>query len=253
MSSIIKAAEILVAPGRSDVADGDGQPAPKPAGGSPPTMLARLLLNTAPLHAVATRRARHTLERAAAEAEAAKREAQAQRDAVLEEARREGYQAGQAEGREAGRAAAREEARQRLEALAALVDELARAREELAARYEEDIVELALAVAARIVRKESSLGADTVRELLRETLPRMGGAVKITITVHPDDMAAIEQDARQLASLAEGRAGVTWVTDEAVTRGGCVVETERGGVDASVETRVERIVESMLDVITSGA
>ena len=80
------------------------------------------------------------------------------------------------------------------------------APQELAARYEEDIVELALAVAARIVRKESSLGADTVRELLRETLPRMGGAGKITITVHPDDMAAIEQDARQLASLAR-RAG----------------------------------------------
>ncbi|MFS8582837.1 MAG: FliH/SctL family protein, partial [Limnochordales bacterium] len=171
---------------------------------------------------------------------------------VLEEARREGYQAGQAEGRRAGAEAVRAEAAARLDALAAVVNEVGRVRDELAARYEDDIVELALAVAARIVRRESAMGPDTVRTLLRETLPRTGGATNIKIVLHPEDLAVLEQDARQLASLTDGRAGVSWEADERVARGGCHVETERGGIDASVETRVRRIVEAMIGVITGG-
>ncbi|REJ32951.1 MAG: hypothetical protein DIU83_07480 [Bacillota bacterium] len=190
--------------------------------------------------------------RAAAEAEAVVEAAHAERAEVLEEARREGYQAGQAEGRRAGAEAVRAEAAARLDALAAVVNEVGRVRDELAARYEDDIVELALAVAARIVRRESALGPDTVRTLLRETLPRTGGATNIRIVLHPEDLAVLEQDARQLASLTDGRAGVSWEADERVARGGCHVETERGGIDASVETRVRRIVEAMIGVITGG-
>lgn len=251
MSSIIKAARIVAAPGRADVAAGPSGPSALPDGGAA-ARLARILLDTAPLHAEAARRARELVARAAAEAEAVVEAAHAERAEVLEEARREGYQAGQAEGRRAGAEAVRAEAAARLDALAAVVNEVGRVRDELAARYEDDIVELALAVAARIVRRESALGPDTVRTLLRETLPRTGGATNIKIVLHPEDLAVLEQDARQLASLTDGRAGVSWEADERVARGGCHVETERGGIDASVETRVRRIVEAMIGVITGG-
>lgn len=245
MSSVIKAADIVVAP--TPVRTVDETP-PTPVGVDHPALLARTLLNTAPLAAAAVRRARHITERAEKEAEAVR----AEREAVLEEARRRGYEAGREEGLEAGALAAREEARGRLESLGAIVAEMARARDEVAARYEDDIVDLALAVAARILRRESSLGADTVRELLRETLPRTGGTKNITITVHPNDLTALEQDAPQIAAMGDGRAKIHWAADEAITPGGCVVETERGGIDATVETRVARIVESLLGVMTDG-
>src|SRR5690606_2332130 len=89
--------------------------------------------------------------------------------------------------RRKGAGPVRGEAAARLDALAAVVNEVGRVRDELAARYEDDIVELALAVAARIVRRESALGPDTVRTLLRETLPRTGGATNIKIVLHPED------------------------------------------------------------------
>src|SRR5690606_16186526 len=182
LSSIIKAARIVAAPGRADAAAGPSGPSALPDGGAA-ARLARILLDTAPLHAEAARRAREPGARAPAEAAA------------------------------------------RLDALAAVVNEVGRVRDELAARYEDDIVELALAVAARIVRRESALGPDTVRTLLRETLPRTGGATNIRIVLHPEDLAVLEQDARQLASLTDGRAGVSWEADERVARGGCHVET----------------------------
>jgi len=250
LSSVIKAAHVVMA------TPGGPEPAAEPvgAGGEAvrmPALLARLWLSVAPLQAAAARRARAMVEQARREAEAIVAAAAAERDAVLEQARAQGWEAGRAEGFAAGAAQVRAEAEARLAALDQLVAELTRARDEAAARYEEDIVELALAVAARLVRKESSLGSETVRQLLREVLPRLNGVREITISVHPDDLAVLQDDLHALAARA-GRAQVRWEADPAVTRGGVFVQTDRGGVDATVETRVTRLVESLLEGIGHG-
>lgn len=251
MSSVIKAADVIAVPWPTRALVEDVAPDPSPEPGHC-ALLARLLLNVTPVQAAAVRLAEQTLEQAREEAAQIVATAESERDEMLEQARREGYEAGLAEGRDAGVASVREEARGRLEALRSIVEELGRARDDVAARCEGDIVELALAVAARIVRRESSLGVDTVRELLREALPRTGGTRQITVTVHPDDMAVLQEDVELFNFLTDGRARVSWVTDERLVSGGCMVETERGGIDGTVETRVTRIVESLLGVITDG-
>lgn len=254
MSSVIKAADIVAAPvewperGQPSAAAASAAP----VGVEPPALLARTLLDIAPLQAEAMRRASQIVEHARQQADDIVKGAHAAREAVLEEAHSEGYEVGRADGYEAGATAAQQEARARLEALASLLDELGRTRDEIAMRYEEDIVQLALAVAARIVRQESSLGPETVRELLRETLPRTGGTKKITVSIHPDDMEMLERDLHALEAMTDGRAQVEWVADSSISPGGCFVETERGGIDATVETRVSRIVDSLLDVMRRG-
>lgn len=219
---------------------------------STPSLLARTLLNTAPLHFISLRRAELVVEQAREDARAMVEAAQAERDAVIGQAQREGYEAGVVEGRNAGAEAVQEEARERLQLLRTIVDDLVSLRDQVAAEYEADIVELALAVAARIVRRESSLGADTVRELLRELLPRTAGTRHITVTVHPEDMSGLEDDVQALASLVDEGAHVSWATDDRLQRGGCFIETERGGIDGTVATRVARIVESLMDVMLGG-
>lgn len=250
MSSVIKAAQVVVArPTAQQSVHGlaavDAHVAPAPA------VIAKLWLSLAPLHEAALRRARECLERARQEAEAILAAAEDQRQAVLEQARSEGFESGHKQGYESGAAEARAEVEARLAALDAVVGELARARDAALAECEDDMVELALAVAARIVRRESSLGPDTVRELLRETLPRINGVSQVTISVHPDDLTALHDDLAALTALA-GRAQVRWEADASVRRGGCFIQTERGGVDATLETRVARLVESLLDVIGHG-
>lgn len=243
LSSVIKAAHITLA----------STPAPETNnGGVTAATLARTLLNSAPLQVAAVRRAERIVERSRAEAQAIVETAQQDRDSVIEQARREGYEAGLVEGRSAGRGAARVEAETRLQLLQTIVDELATTREQVAARHESDIAELALAVAARIVRRESPLGSDTVRELLEEMLPRTAGTQHVTITLHPEDMEELEDELGELASLTGGRAHLSWATDARVHRGGCIVDTERGGIDGTVRTRVARIVESLMDVIVGG-
>lgn len=243
MSSVIKAANVALA----------STPTTESSNGSvAPAATARTLLSLAPLQLVAVRRAERIVEQSREEARAIVETAQQDRESVLEQARREGYEAGLEEGRNAGREAVMVEAETRLQLLQAIVDELVTTREQVAARHELDIAELALAVAARIVRRESSLGADTVRELLGEILPRTAGTRHVTITLHPEDMEELEHELGELASLTDGRSHLSWATDERLHRGGCIVETERGGIDGTVRTRVARIVESLMDVIVGG-
>ncbi len=157
MSSVVKAADIVAAPvewperGQPSAAAASAAP----VGVEPPALLARTLLDIAPLQAEAMRRASQIVEHARQQADDIVQGAHAAREAVLEEAHSEGYEVGRADGYEAGATAAQQEARARLEALASLLDELGRTRDEIAMRYEEDIVQLALAVAARSYGKKA--------------------------------------------------------------------------------------------------
>lgn len=253
LSNVIKAGRVVVVrpPDTLEKASVEAAPVGGNSTATPAERAARTLLSVAPLLVEAQRRARQTVEEAREQADVIIQQAVSEKEAVLAQARSEGFEAGRAEGYQEGAAAARREAQARLEALAAMVDELAHARDAAAARHEEDIVELALAVAARIVRRESSLCPDTVRELLRETLPRLGGVKRITVSVHPEDLAALKSYLQELAARA-GRAEVKWEADPSIMRGGCYVQTDRGDIDATVETRVTRIVESLMEVIARG-
>ncbi|HEY8416578.1 MAG TPA: FliH/SctL family protein [Limnochordales bacterium] len=238
---------------RSVVMPGGGEP---PAGEAGFSVLlgrertaARWWLDTAPLRHVMQRRMRAQLEKAEREAAGIVAAARMEADAIRAQAREEGYQAGLAAGQEAGAQAARAELEQTLHALRAAVAELARAAAAAAERHEDEIVQLALAVVARLSRRTDVLGPETVRAVLREMLPRAAGTQEVTVRLHPEDLEALQGVTGELSGLVNGGTHVAWVADERVARGGCVVDTDRGQLDARVETRLGRLADSLWEVV----
>lgn len=169
-------------------------------------------------------------------------------EAMFEQARAEGRAEGRAHGHAEGFAAGHAEGLQkgqdetRLEAarLAALVGAMDEALDAMDGEVADEIVVLAIEVARQMVRHtlvdHPGAVAETVREALQQ-LPQN----QISIHLHPDDTHLVRESLGD--SLEYGHHRI--VEDESITRGGCRLQAAGSQIDASVETRWKRTLESL--------
>jgi type III secretion system HrpE/YscL family protein len=174
----------------------------------------------------ARERAREIL--AQAEKEAAALRAAALADA--QEARRRGL----AEGHEEG--------------LARATEVLARAhaeRDALLSGVDREVVDLALGAARKILGREVSERAAAV-EIVAQALAAVRRARQVRVRVSPEDALVLRAAEPILtARLAQG-AGFELLEDPGIARGGCIVETESGQVDARLESQLAALRRALL-------
>ena len=81
-----------------------------------------------------------------------------------------------------------------------------------------------------------SLVHETERQLHHLALERLGTTAPATIRLNPEDYTIVAQDAARW-----GGAPVTVIPDPSIPRGGCLVESEFGSVDATVERQFDEL------------
>ncbi len=173
-----------------------------------------------------------------AEAEAARRE----------DARAERVEAARAEGHAEGLAAGRAEIAPSVEALAAAARALGAEREAAAARTEQAAVELALQIAEKVVGAALEVRPELVVEVARGALRRLAEPQDSTLLVNPEDVEAVRAALEELG--AEHGAALNVRAERRVERGGCLVRTQAGEIDARIAGQLERagaVVRSELD------
>ncbi len=158
--------------------------------------------------------------------------ARAEADAIRAAAREEGFAAGLAEGRAELAGAARALG----EALAG-VEEL---RGCVADEVEEAAVALGLRIAEQALTGAVSAQPERVVDVVRGALRRLGERSRVTVLVHPDDLDAVREATADLMSGLGGIETCDVQAERRMTRGGAVVRTEEGEVDATLETKLER-------------
>jgi flagellar assembly protein FliH len=161
-------------------------------------------------------------------------EAQAQR--IRELARSEGHAEGLAHGRADGIA----ETRAAAQALGAALLELDERAEQLAHAVERDAVELALALAAKILAGALDVQPERILDTVAGALRRIADRRRITILVDPADLELVGAAVHELQTQAGGIELCEVQSDRRVRRGGAIVRTLESEVDATVQTQLER-------------
>jgi len=169
-------------------------------------------------------------------------------EAIEEQARQNGFEAGYAEGHEVGRQEAEKAARAKadkqlretvakLESLAGgLTDPLAEAADQL----EPELLALTVALARKVLGAELETRPERIEQVLHQTLAQLPGRhQEVRVHVHPDDRSLLEEYAQSLD------ARVHWVADTNLARGGCRVEAGAASVDASLERRLQQAVDAV--------
>jgi flagellar assembly protein FliH len=160
--------------------------------------------------------------------------------AVLE---RDAFAKGYAQGERAGVEAGNRRGDAMLRRLGETLEELASLRQTLLRQSERQLVQLALALARRIVRREIAADDELLTALARVALDRLGDAGQATIRLHPEDFARVATGGAQQWVASH----VAVVADTAVSRGGCLVESPFGFVDASIDAQFQELARALLD------
>lgn len=166
-------------------------------------------------------------------------DALARRAAIERDAFVKGYAQGEKAGLEAG--VKRTDAV--LRRLGETIDELAGLRRHILHHSEHQLVQLAIALARRIVRRELAADDELLEALARVALERLGEARPATIRLNPEDFARTSAGRLEQWTAAH----VSVVPDPAVSRGGCVVESPFGFIDAGIEAQLQELAGALLE------
>jgi flagellar assembly protein FliH len=163
-------------------------------------------------------------------------EAYAEADRIREQARAEGHAEGLAHGRAEGLA----ETRAAAQALGAALIDLHAKAEDLAHAVERDAVELALALAAKIVGGALEVQPQRVLDAVAGALRRIADRRRISVLVDPADLELVSAAVGELQARAGGIELCEVQADRRVRRGGAIVRTLESEVDVTIQTQLER-------------
>lgn len=150
-----------------------------------------------------------------------------------EEARRAGWEQGLSEGRQA----ARGELRLQADRLQHLIEQLAAPLAQAGQDVQDELVQLAMAIARQVVLRELGTQPEQIRDVVTQAIAALpSGNRHLRIHLHPEDAHLLTEhlDAHEVAS---------WkiIEDATLSRGGCLVDTGATRIDARLETRLNDI------------
>jgi flagellar assembly protein FliH len=177
------------------------------------------------------------LHQAQEEAERCLQAAHAQAAAITAEA----YRAGFKQGEEAAQEAMREPFSQTLASFQRAAEDILHLRAKVLRLAEEDVITLAFHVARKVIQQEALHNRQVLSTTLRCALDCLIERDNIVVRVSPADLQHALELQADLLNSCSGIKALTIQADAAIGRGGCVVESTFGEIDARLEAQIEEI------------
>ncbi|HTR67828.1 MAG TPA: FliH/SctL family protein [Terriglobales bacterium] len=113
-------------------------------------------------------------------------------------------------------------------------------------RTELEVVQLALAIASKILQREAEADPLLTPKLARGVLEKLHQSTGVRVRVHP---AEAEMWQNELAPHREGKAALEVLADEAVAAGNCILETELGRTEIGLSEQFKEIENGLFDLL----
>jgi flagellar assembly protein FliH len=185
------------------------------------------------------------LRRTLDEAEEIRANAVAEADAIRERSRSQGH----SEGHSAGYAEGLNKAAPMIDSFTSLVRKLSVARDEFYSNSENEMVELVMNVAEMALGNQIEKNPGLIRHVIKSAVLRLQAREEMIIRVNPMDLAEAEKARPDITKEVEDIEKVSFKGDPLVSRGGCILDTNMGSIDARVETQLGAMRESLLAAV----
>ena len=124
------------------------------------------------------------------------------------------------------------------EMMSSVLNSLRQAVLQVVRETENAMIALSLSVAQKLVGG-LPISAAMVEEVVRDALAQIEGTAQFTVRLHPADLALLQQSGSPLLADSDGAKEFRFLAATEVSRGGCLVQTQFGTVDARRETKIE--------------
>jgi flagellar assembly protein FliH len=180
------------------------------------------------------------LERLSIE-EKVEREALARMKDIQEAAYREAYRLGLDEGREKAFQEKTAELEEKFAHFETLLGSIERLKQELITFNETQIVHLIFYMAKRLLMSEVTERPELIIDVLKQAVEAAQSDENVTIRLSPSDFAFVQSIKDTLGKDFDSIKRAKVESSEDVQTGGCIVETNYGDVNASLEQRVKKL------------
>lgn len=187
------------------------------------------------------------IEDASADAEALIRDARERALALVDDAQRRVAQIeddargqGFEQGNSDGRAAVQAEMDEMLDTMRGLVEMARVERHKIIEGAEPEIVRLSVAVAERILNQHVALDSEAVLEMTKSAITRLVNRETVTVRVNPADIETMRRHRDKLMSINDID-NMRIIEDQRVDRGGVLIETDAGNIDAKISTQLREV------------
>lgn len=166
-------------------------------------------------------------------------------EGLRERAYQEGFQKGYEDGYREGREAALRGVQEVLSRLQGILKELEAFRAKALEGLKEEVLELSMAIARKVIRRELELAPSSLLEVVKEAIRRVTEDDVIRVHVSPEDLELVRRHRDEILKDLGDSTKLIFYPDPEVSPGGCFVETEFAEVDARIETQLEAILEGL--------
>lgn len=128
------------------------------------------------------------------------------------------------------------------ERLVETIEKLSNLSAEIVSHAESDLVELALQIAKKIVRREVTIDREIALTLVRISLAKLNQRTAVQIHLNPEDLSHIQKHLNDL----DFRGTVELKEDLSIEPGGCLIQTETGDIDGRIESQFDEIAFGLL-------
>ena len=156
----------------------------------------------------------------------------------------EGVKKGVKEGQTAGFEQATKKLEPLLDGLQQALMQLGNLRQNTYLIIEQEVVELALAIARKIICREIEVDKEIVVCVARKALSKVEDPGNVKIKMNPTDVQFVNQTKYKLSEMIGNIDNVTIEPGENIRSGGCVIETNLGEIDARIEKQLQAVEES---------
>jgi len=169
-------------------------------------------------------------------------------NAVVTDETAEREKAAYERGRHEGEIALREQLIAQRNEMAALLNgvigSLQKTVPQLVHETETALIQLALESAQKIVAG-LPVNSKLVESVVREALQQVEDTAEVVIQLHPDDLALLQKHKSDVLKPAPNSKPLQFSSSPDVTRGGCLLRTRFGIIDARRETKLDQLREAL--------
>lgn len=184
------------------------------------------------------------IEDAKLEAERIIQEANVEKENIKAAAHQDGYK----EGHEQGFLEGQNEVNRLVERIHKIVESVMVRREEILCETEQQIVELVLLMTRKVVKIISENQKTVVLSNVLAALKKIRTRGNITLRVNTEDLKLTTAHVDEFIKRIENVNGISVIEDSSVDKGGCIVETDFGAIDARISSQLAELESKIMEI-----
>jgi len=167
----------------------------------------------------------------------------------VERIENQAYEKGYRDGHEQGFNAGKDEVQRLIDRLHVIMTKAIDKRNEIIEESETQIINLVLLIAKKVIKVISENQKNVVINNVIQALRKLKSRGDVVIRVNLSDLDLTTEHIKDFMSMVENLKSITVLEDSSVDKGGCIIETDFGQIDARISSQLHEIEENIIELM----